>query len=1282
MRKTYQLFLALMLTVMGATNAMGQKIYRAELDKSMFKAWDSNLPGAKEVADPEPEPKSNNPFACESNLYKEVGAYSTVFGSSNVYYLWYADLTGTETMYVTATPGMKIRVMLNREPYVEGGTGDADGGAYVELIQEVSAEGVATFDLSSYEYVHLNAIKVPNGSSSGVVRNIEIEGTVKPVTGILSMINNGDAEGDDLASFPVSWDGPNNGDTANDKPEIVGGGVNGSKCFKVTSYPDPSETWHTQFYVKADEVMPVGTKWKLIMSIKADNNTKITTSAQGAPRQWKGGFINEFNVGTEWKEYTWEGEISVDGFQSIAFDLNNGDERNADDNGWLPGNGNCGFYFDNIQFGVDLGGTNPMTAIGASYGSDVICVKLGDNTNMKDLVKAAGGKTLIFDNSCATVSWDGKNCNILSVEGRPDGNLYVFLLDMDGEGGDDFEAEDAVVKVGFKNPADAAYHLTFTTGKWEGQDIPDFSGIVCDYNFDLAYGEDVPFSYLWGAPELEAIAPEAGSFNLPADMKEFKVTFNQKVYAESVVAKLGNEKLTVSPAEGLAQEITLVRTGSNALNGVEELVISAAVGEKEEIAVLEEPITVQYSFGPIVIDPNDQPKNILTTENWNNTADGGVPAGYEIWFQQEETPRVAGNSYSSGARMFAFGEGGDFIRGLYFREGYVYYGTMDGYKLELQAGKKYNIHFNSAKWKSNGDALTFEIFSEDDIDNALLSETITPNPDVNGAKNAVNGSVSTDLSFTPEADGNYILKWSVDGYKEVLIANPTVKYVPNVLGIEEVTLLNTALENAKSTLEGNSDERYNGPAYNELDAAIKKCEAEKDGYTAPSVYRATAAALDAAAQALKDHRSLCDTYDPLPQQASDVVDNYADTKFAVTDIYATLVRLVAKYGEKKTVTVIDPDTEEPIETEELVIKELKDDAELTAAVAELKEAIALAVGREDVNRSGKGMFTVGVPEMGSWTATCTGTAVLVDRIRSGAETLKALGVDESDPLIVEADNALTDDDKLVEGIKMRIKKEMYEQLKNADNTLFESIIDENLEDVAQTYNMTVFAKNPSIYCLNAPAGYDPENIPGWDVTDFRGFSTGWGDLGTDKIPVGVMFSNWGGSFTASQTIEDLPAGVYTLTAGYGERRSATEIEKDAYDLEESFFFAATTELGEDTVTVSAPSVGQAFPVDNVELTDLVIADGKLTLGVVAGPSSRVFFNEVKLYMTAAADGFDYGKAYEEVLTGVEPQAKTAKVRAVQLFDLNGRRVQTAKKGIVIVKKYMSDGTISTEKVIK
>ena len=83
MRKTYQMILALALIMLGATNALGQKIYQAELDKSMFKAWDGWGAGANEVA--EPEEVEGNAISCEYTTYTQVGAGKVVFGHDYVY---------------------------------------------------------------------------------------------------------------------------------------------------------------------------------------------------------------------------------------------------------------------------------------------------------------------------------------------------------------------------------------------------------------------------------------------------------------------------------------------------------------------------------------------------------------------------------------------------------------------------------------------------------------------------------------------------------------------------------------------------------------------------------------------------------------------------------------------------------------------------------------------------------------------------------------------------------------------------------------------------------------------------------------------------------------------------------------------------------------------------------------------------------------------------------------------------------------------------------------------
>ena len=75
---------------------------------------------------------------------------------------------------------------------------------------------------------------------------------------------------------------------------------------------------------------------------------------------------------------------------------------------------------------------------------------------------------------------------------------------------------------------------------------------------------------------------------------------------------------------------------------------------------------------------------------------------------------------------------------------------------------------------------------------------------------------------------------------------------------------------------------------------------------------------------------------------------------------------------------------------------------------------------------------------------------------------------------------------------------------------------------------------------------------------------------------------------------------------------------------------------------------------------------------------------MRLTLTAPATGFDYAAAYQELATAIETLEGTpaAKVRAIELYDLNGRRVVRAQKGLVIMKQIMSDGSVKAVKVVK
>ena len=382
MRTFTKTILATVLLVLGVMNASAGK---ADLDPAMFKAWDGFGKDATAVENPENCPNSDgtsSPFGCDYKLYETVGAGACVYGNTNVYYLWYADITGTKTISIEGTAGLQLRFLFNR-PAPDGD--DPHGGQSVELNVTLDDNGQGTLDVSSMEYVHLNTVKLGWGSPQGVIRKLELDGTVKPVTGWVDMINNGDFEGDDLESFPVSHNGPDNGNTANDRPELVAGaGPDGSRAAKVTSDAAAKETWSTQFYLKFNEYLPEGTQWRIAFDCKASQPAHVTTSAQGVPRVWYAGDILEaFDIPLDWKHFEFSGTVTSgqaqnEGLGSIAFDLNN-DKDNAYD-----------FYFDNFEFQI-YKESSPISLIKTAYGADVVRVDFGKDTNIRPLCLGMDG---------------------------------------------------------------------------------------------------------------------------------------------------------------------------------------------------------------------------------------------------------------------------------------------------------------------------------------------------------------------------------------------------------------------------------------------------------------------------------------------------------------------------------------------------------------------------------------------------------------------------------------------------------------------------------------------------------------------------------------------------------------------------------------------------------------------------------------------------------------------------------------------------------------------------
>ena len=1262
------MFLALMaLTLFGAMNAGAQERIPFDAEHFTFHSytgWDAD--------------------AVESGVFE--GAFllgqadGCPIGDSNCN-AW-VDLTSYSKMYVEmigcdadgVENGSNPRIFINR--MVENGQFNSDKNASNCLVIPNSgtwAENYYTKEGNTYVidlrkiamewgFVHFHSIKGSAWNTKVIVNSIEVEKPAKGSSvGWNNILNNSDLEGEDVSSFITVVNG-DEGDGNVTYPAVIedGVGVNNSRGISLKSMENAPQTWSTQLFVHLPEILPVGTEWRFSMDVISNPDAEVSVAGHANPREWKCGgtdispnFAN-FTTTSEWKTITAKGTIDENlfgkNFQSICFDLNN-DKTTATQ-----------YYFDNIKFEIYKYGTI------AEFLDDNIQVDFGFDTNIPELCKTAGKSRVMFPVENAKVLVNGEEKGVTSVEGFADGRFYIFLEETASEGDE--------VRVIYNNAA-GDLQLKYAGGPNAGQVIGKVDEIAT-YNAELLDEYDDIYPYNMLAPAIVKAVPEQGSFNIKNNLKEFYVKFDKNADASKIVAKLDGKALTVKPNEGLAEEFTLTYAGADLTNGLHTINITKVYPEQILSDEVYTDTTYQFSVG--APDPTDVPVELIPLSYFNSCANGSVPEGFKLFADGMEE-RVAGGSYSGGARLFNdFAAGGDFTSALYMRSNYLTYGFNDDtHKLTMEAGKTYTLTFNAARWKSSGEFLKVQFLNA--AGETQLEKTVTCNPDVNGSKNAVKNSSAYTIEFTPATAGDYELRFVVannaDGedagetWHELLLANVKLAYIPNTFGVVETIAVNEALEKAKKTQADNTDERYDGAAQTALNDAIAKVEAEKDNYTSPSECNGAVELLNSCSAALIDHAALCNNYDKLIKDGSDVVRQHATDKFAALDLYAQLVELVNKY-HGVSVMQNDGTEEEPNWQKHYTYDVLKDDAALTTAVAELTDI---------VNTTAK-LFTTGPSQWVLGNPT-TGVAALVERLRLGAETLKTLGMAEDAYPVAQALNALDDSDELAEELKKFVKAELYGKLKDNTN-IFEKVDNsdpENPETKAVSYDMTVFVKNPNLYARE----YSTE-VPGW--TTISGNPTAWSNWDgnvshntkTPYVEDCCIYLQWHASCMVEQTITDLPSGVYTINFNANDnsdtsdgtlvyvKKSDTPAVEEGGELNPDVNFAAYAQVNNS---------GWERLIEGVTVTD-----GFLTLGFKSGTTSQPFLNEVHILLTAPAN-VNYGDLYNEVITNIgETVSSDNKVRAIELYDLNGRRITKAQKGLVIVKKVMSDGTIRTQKVVK
>lgn len=130
----------------------------AALSPDMFYHW--NGYGANASID---DQHGNTDFFFR--LGQQLNSGDAVAGTGGVDYLRYADLTGYTTMIVKGTPGMIVRVLMNRQ--------ESNDGPYTLRELTIGNDGKVELDLTDLTYVHLNAIKIGWGNS-GIISDIEL----------------------------------------------------------------------------------------------------------------------------------------------------------------------------------------------------------------------------------------------------------------------------------------------------------------------------------------------------------------------------------------------------------------------------------------------------------------------------------------------------------------------------------------------------------------------------------------------------------------------------------------------------------------------------------------------------------------------------------------------------------------------------------------------------------------------------------------------------------------------------------------------------------------------------------------------------------------------------------------------------------------------------------------------------------------------------------------------------------------------------------------------------
>ncbi|MBR4842092.1 MAG: hypothetical protein IK006_03215, partial [Bacteroidaceae bacterium] len=853
-----------------------------------------------------------------------------------------------------------------------------------------------------------------------------------------------------------------------------------------------------------------------------------------------------------------------------------------------------------------------------------------------------------------------------------------------------------------------------------GKIVPDFENEFAVFNPAV-----FAISRLYIAPTLMKSNPENGSFNLDENTQTVDVTFSKDVYANlkdgtkddyNVILRMksskGEEVWTPSAYDEETFTVTFKRPAGGApLSGdCDFTVMNARAGSGDQYQPAN-PQSFQLSFGDL---GDNKPKYFYRSEPIWTGADHAsqcIPLG---WTAIDATigadGKVGTGETESGdySRMYFFASGGAFTRGFYNSprngsiDGVISYGSAEGYALTFEPGD-YRISFSTFGWDGTP-TTSFYIYPLGQERPSKATDKFVAEPqvaytDANTGKYKVTNYTQVSINFEIKEAGNYVIDFVTprsNGWGGLVIGaieitnqySSAFKYL-QMLEDAQVAA-NAVLESAKA------EEKYDGENLKAFEATIDEYKDFKD--TAPTAYEDATKTIKDATSSMSDRMALVDKFytEYAAAEAKEAVytDSTGYNKLVAYD------NLVAKIAEYKDLDVTKKDNEALTAIVDEVTAATKGMTDRCAAMdkfnglkADLENQITsyadydFAAEYQNLKAAYEKDKDLDLIEATDDALNAANTAFEAAKnalnnkmgaaglLTKQAKALKSIASDfdiEMDPAVENAMKVLLDDDQDIANIyQLAIKAKLSEMMGN-----------DELEDEV---DMTAFIQNASFYNVYSPAttiaSKDNENpLPGWEVLGGSGnnYLSAWGNNRAQSegavkdIDIAL---DWFSSVKMTQTVKNLPAGIYTIAHSASAWGSLT----------------ASSTGGAGMVITQKDNNGEIIAADTLRLYNdshsmqFTALGGEMEILLDWSTTSTwAFLDNITLTLDEPLAGHNYAYdaaeaavALEEALTGVTPVMEAADVR---YYNLNG--VRTAQPdGITIKVTTGKNGARKVEKVL-